>query len=835
MNLWQTKTIHLYQQISIQQSMKNYRPTLFFALFFMFNLANAQGKFVSKKVKVSGIVIDKNTKQPLDYATITLVNTEKPSDVAGGITNEKGVFSFDVNPGTYDIKVEYISYKPIEIKKKSVLANTDLGTIPLLADAKQLNEVQIRSEKTSVEIKLDKKIYNVGKDILVKGGTVSDVLDNIPSVAVDQDGTISLRGNENVRILIDGKPSNAINITEALRQIPADAIDKVEVVTNPSARYDSEGGGGLLNIILKKGRNQGINGSVILSTGDPRNYGISTALNFKSEKFNLFSNIGYNYRKNPGNVLSDGRYKNTDGSTRNYIDERRYNERIRFGLNYNVGVDFYLDKNTTWTHAINYRDNDGSNPETVSYFNYDANRVFKSVNYRINDQVTDNTDVEYTTNFVTKFKREGHKFSVDGAFSVNKDNDFTNIFDVINERTSSKQKQSRNIIQTDYVMPFGKASQFEAGYKGEFSELVTDFQVGSLVNGVYNPYANFSNILQYTEKINALYSQLGTKINKFSFLFGLRWENSNIGINQLTTQNFNTKKYSNFFPSAFVTYELPKQASISLSYSRRISRPRGRQINPFSGYSSNISLFQGNPDLDPALTDAIDLGFLKKWSSLTFSTSAYTNRTTDSFQFVRKETGSFVNIAGIPTPVIVSTPINLATETRYGFEFTLNYTPYKWLKLNSNFNFFQVSTRGTFAYTNFNNQLISQNFDNDASAWFTRLTSRVSLPLKIDWQTNFTYNGPQNNAQGRIFGVYGMNLGFSKDVLKDKGTIALNVQDVFNSRKRIFSTDLPNVSSYVEFQRTVRQINLSFTYRFNKKKTEREKPAKREGDDDFQG
>jgi outer membrane receptor for ferrienterochelin and colicins len=815
--------------------MKNYISTLCIALLFIFNLGNAQGKFVSKKVKVFGKIIDQNTKQPLDYATITLVNSEKASDVAGGITNEKGAFSFDVNPAIYNIKVEYISYKPTEINQKSILIDTDLGTISMSADATQLNEVQIRSEKTSVEIKLDKKVYSVGKDILVRGGTVSDVLDNIPSVAVDQDGTVSLRGNENVRILIDGKPSNAINITEALRQIPADAIDKVEVVTNPSARYDSEGGGGLLNIILKKGRNQGINGSVILSTGDPRNYGISTALNFKSEKFNLFSNVGYNYRKNPGNVLSDGRYKNNDGSTRNYIDERRYNERIRYGLNYNLGADFYLDKNTTWTHAINFRENDGTNPETVSYFNYDANRVFKSVNFRINDQVTENTDVEYSTNFVTKFKREGHKLSVDGAFSVNKDSDLTNITDAINERTSSKQNQSRNIIQTDYVMPFGKASQFEAGYKGEFSELVTDFQVGSFINGVYTPYPNFSNILQYTEKINALYSQLGTKINKFSFLFGLRWEDSNIGINQLSTQDFNQKKYNNFFPSAFITYELANQGSVSLSYSRRISRPRGRQINPFSGYSSNISLFQGNPDLDPALTDAIDFGFLKKWSQLTFNTSVYTNRTTDSFQFVRKETGSFVDIAGIATPVIVSTPINLATETRYGFEFTLNYSPYKWLKLNSNFNFFQVNTRGTYTYTNFNNQLISQNFDNDASSWFTRLTSRVSLPLKIDWQTNFTYNGPQNNAQGKVFGVYGMNIGFSKDVLKDKATIAVNVQDVFNSRKRIFSTDLPNVSTYVEFQRTVRQINLSFTYRFIKKKNEKEKPARREGEDDFQG
>ncbi len=813
--------------------MNNYFKVFIFLIILVQINAFAQGKPQNKKVKITGKVVDQVTKQVLDYATITLINTNKRSDVAGGITNAAGVFDIDVNAGIYDVKIEFISYKPQEIKAKAILENTAFGTISLVADATQLNEITVRVEKTSVEIKLDKKVYNVGKDLLVKGGTVSDVLDNIPSVTVDQDGVVALRGNENVRILIDGKPSNAINITEALRQIPADAIDKVEVVTNPSARYDSEGGGGLLNIILKKGRTNGFNGSVILSTGNPESYGIATGLNYKSEKFNLFSNSGYNYRNNPGNILNDARFKNPDGSTRNFIDERRYVERIRDGLNLNLGIDLYLTKNTTWTNAINYRSTDGSSPETVSYFNYDANRVFKGVNFRINDAINTNTDVEYSSNFIKKFKKDGHKLTIDGAFSINTDSELTNITDAVNERTSSAQSQSRNIIQTDYVLPFGKDFQFETGYKGEFIKLTTDFAVGSVnASGAYTPNINFTNKIQYFEKVNALYAQLGKKIKKFSFLVGLRFEDSNIDINLLTTNDFNKKRYNNFFPSAFITYEIGKENSISASYSRRISRPRGRQLNPFSGYTSNISLFQGNPDLDPAMTDALDFGFLKKWEKLTLSTSLYGNRTSDAFQFVRRESGLFVDIAGIQTPVVISGPINLATEYRYGFEFTANYTPFKWWRLNSNFNFFQANTRGSYVYTDFNNVTVAQNFDNNATSWFTRLTSKISLPYKIDWQTNATYNAPQNNAQGRVFGVASMNLGFSKDVLKEKGTIAVNVQDVFNSRKRIFSTDLPRVQSYTEFQRTVRQINLSFTYRFNKKKGDREKPVRQGGDDE---
>lgn len=805
-------------------------------------LGFAQEKTAGRKVKVSGKVLEKGVNTPLEYTTITLQNTQNPQIVTGGITDSKGEFNFEVTPGTYNIKVEFISFKVYEIKQKDIQENLNLGVITLAEDATMLNEVEIRTEKTTVEIKLDKKVYNVGNDLMVKGGTVSDVLDNIPSVSVDADGAVSLRGNDDVRILIDGKPSNAINIAEALRQIPADAIDKVEVVTNPSARYDSEGGGGLLNIILKKGKNQGVNGTVILSTGDPENYGASGNINYKTEKLNLFTTTGYNYRNNPGNSLTNTQYLNSDGTTRNYIDERRRNERVSEGSNTNFGFDWYLDKSTTWTNAINYRKNNGDNPESVRYFNYDVNRQNPEETSRFNDQNSNSEDVEYTTNFTKNFKRDGHKLTIDGSFSTNKDNDFSLIQNnggaVTTESTSNLQKQGRNVISADYVLPFGKGSQFELGYKGEFGRLNTAYEVGSIDDaGNFNPYKDLSNTLEYKENINALYTQFGTKINKFSILLGLRWEDSNIDINQLTTNDFNNKRYNNFFPSAFFTYEISDKTDVSLSYSRRISRPRGRMINPFSNYSSNINIFQGNPDLDPAFTDAFDLGFLKRWDKLTFNTSMYLNKTTDSFQYVRKESGDFVTtvIDGTEynTPVILTTPINLATEYRFGFEFTLNYTPFRWWKLNSNFNFFRNQTQGDYTYTNFQNETITQNFDNTAYSWFTRLTSKVTLPYKIDWQTNLTYNGPQTNAQGKSLGNFSANLGFSKDVLKDKATIALNVQDVFNSRKRISETYLPgSLNSYSEQQWRVRQVNVSFTYRFNRKKSEKDKQPKANPNDD---
>ncbi|HLA55603.1 MAG TPA: outer membrane beta-barrel family protein [Flavobacterium sp.] len=834
--------------------MKSLKFAAAFALLFSSFLSLAQQNPGKPKVKVTGIVVEKVSKQPLEYATVTFFLPDNPKPIAGGITDNKGAFDIDVTAGTYNINVEFISFQLNEIKAKAITENTNLGTIELAEDATQLKEVVVRAENTTVEIKLDKKVYNVGNDLLVKGGTVSDVLDNIPSVTVDSDGTIALRGNENVRVLIDGRPSNAINVAEALRLIPADAIDKVEVITNPSARYDAEGGGGLLNIILKKGKNQGTNGTIIATVGDPATYGLSGNINYKTPEFNLFTTTGYNYRTNPGNTITNSENFDSSGNTTGFTNERRTNDRLSKGYNSNIGVDWYLDKSTTWSNSVNIRKNDGSNPETAYYDNFDANHDFLSSSKRFNDQISNSTDVEYSTNFVKNFKKEGHKLTIDGAFSQDIDNDSSEI-NGGSETTANHQTQGRNTVQVNYVLPFGKdsKSQFEAGYKGDFNNLVTDYEVDT-----FNPETNqydvntfYTNILQYKEKINALYTQYGTKINKFSFLLGMRYENTNIDINQFTTAIYNNKKYDFFSPSAFLTYEINDKSSLSLSYSRRISRPRGRQINPFSSYSSNINIFQGNPDLNPAFTDAFDLGFLKKWQKLTLSTSAYVNKTTDSFEFVRKESGDYVvtpvggadvvdengNIItvvdgqDIVNPVILTTPINLATEFRYGFEFTLNYTPYKWWKLNSNFNFFQVDKTGDYTYTDFNDQIVTQNFDNTSYSWFTRLTSKVTLPYKVDWQTNLQYSGPQNNAQSHTRGQFGANLGFSKDIMKDKGTLTLNIQDVFNSRKRITETELERQNSYSEMQWRVRSVNLSFTYRFNKKKSDREKQPQKNGDD----
>lgn len=848
--------------------MKNLQTSiLLFFLFFAFGAfaQSGPGGPGGPKVKVTGKLIEQETKQPLEFANV-IIQTIDNVTVNGGLTDAKGEFNVEVPAGTYNIKFDFISFKPITLLGKVVTADTNLGTTALAPDATVLNEVQIVAERTTVEIKLDKRVYNVGQDMMVKGGTVSDVLDNVPSVSVDAEGNVALRGNQSVTILIDGRPSNLAgsNVAEVLRLLPADSVDKVEVITNPSARYDAEGGGGIINIILKKGKAGGFNGSLIATTGDPANHGLSANLNFRSEKFNLFSNLGYNYRENPGNSFTNTEYLNQDNTTRSFTNEKRNNNRIRKGFNASFGLEYFLSDNTTWVNSVNFRRNNGGNITDTYFNNFDALGNYVDTRYRKNDQDSDDNNVNFSSSLTHKFNDKGHELKIDASVSMSRDDESAAIDDInlststpnSNERTLNNQNENRSLLQADYVLPIGENSRFEAGYRGSFTTLETDARAEILKDGVFVNNEDYTNFLQYKEKVNALYSQFGSKIGKFSYLFGLRWEDSNIDVNLIDSNQYNNKRYNNFFPSAFLTYSFTENTNVSVSYSRRINRPRGRFLNPFSGLESNINIFRGNPDLNPSMTNAIDIGFLKKWQKVTLSTSAYFNITDDPFQFVRIPTGDYVTqvvdgadivdpvtgdvtpVGGVDsqTPVILTSPLNIGKEYRFGFEFNVNYNPFRWWRINSNFNLYRNETKGDYTYTLTNRftgdtQTVIQDFNRVGYSWTSRINSKISLPLKIDWQLNGNYEAPQNTAQGKRVGVASANTSLSKDILKDKATIGLSVQDIFNSRKMKNETNLAGqLNSYSEMQWRQRQITVSFTYRFNMSKTDKQKqPQSQEG------
>ena len=765
-----------------------------------------------EQVTVSGKILEKDTNIPLEWATVVISNPTDGKIVSGGSANEKGDFNFKVVAGTYNVSFEFISFKTQTLKAREINKSTDFGNIYLIESATTLEEVELIAEKTTVEIKLDKKIYNVGKDLTVRGGTVSDVLDNVPSVSVDVEGNVALRGNDNVRILINGKPSGLVglNSTDALRQLPAESIERVEVITSPSARYDAEGTGGILNIILRRSKLQGLNGAITTNVGYNPSAGINGNINYRTGDLNIFNTSGYSYRESPGNSSSLTQYN----STGNFLDESNTYDRQRKGLTTNFGVEWYVNDSASLTGSILYRDSNDKDLNTNILNQFDPNRNLLSTTTRLEPETEEDKTMQYALNFQKNFKESGHVFTFDFQYEDNQENQnaLITVNDIAVENVVTLEDQSQILLQSDYVLPIGENSQFEAGYRGNFDTTTTDFTVAQLNNdtGFFQTNLDLTNVLNFKQYVNAFYAQYGSKFNKFSFLLGLRVENTRITIDQPTSGDFNKKDFTGLFPTINLNYEFSDKESLTLGYARRLRRPRGFFLNPFPSRNSVTNFFQGNPDLNPSYSGQIDLGYLKRFGKFTFNSSAYYSHATDGFNFISFDTGDTANVNGEELPIIKRTPINLATEDRYGFEFTLTYNPSRKWRINGNFNFFQNEIKGTTP-----NGL---SLDNTNNSWFARINNKYTLPGNIDWQTNLNYNGPSADAQNTRKGIFSTTMAFSKDLFNENASIAFNVNDLFNSRKRIQTTTTPTFNAESEFQWRERSFNLAFTYRFNQKK-----------------
>ena len=815
-----------------------------------------------KQITVKGTVLEEGTNYPLEYSTVSFINKQGKT-VTGGITDLEGNYKIEIPEGVYTVKYEFISYKSKEVPNQRLTQNITLPTIKLALDAASLDEVVVRAETTEVQVRLDKKIYNIGKDLTAGGATVSDALNNVPSVTVDVDGAIALRGNENVKILINGKPSAIAGFgsTDALRQLPAEAIERVEVITSPSARYDAEGTAGILNIILKKEKTLGLNGSISTSIGVPLNSNASGNINLRTDKFNIFNTTGVYYRNSPGNAFfnnnyfsrpvldengepvldDDGQPITIDPEFDQVIEDRKY-DRMGKGFNTNLGIEYFLSDKSSITASAFYRKGDGDDETTNNTANYN-NSIVEEQTRRLENQIEDRTNYQFSLNYVNNFNDHGHKLTADLQYDRGKDSERSLITEqrtlpnsevLPSEDILNKENQKEYLAQVDYVLPIGENAQFEAGYRGNFEENITDYtlleETGTSGNFIRND--SLSNVFTYNENVNAFYTQYGNKFGKFSFLLGLRLENTqlkgkvaaeNVSENSPFDLNFD-KNYTGLFPTVNLTYELKENENITLGYNRRINRPRNWFINPFPSRSSEANIFQGNPDLDPAYASAFDLGYLKRWKKITLTASVYYQYETDAFERVQEETGE-VTSNGIP--IIRTLPINLSTNERYGFEAGLLYNPTKWLSLNGSFNYFLFKTEGF--YNNVD-------YGAENTSYFGRFSSKFKLPAKIEWQTNAFYRGPSNNSQTESDGILSVDMAMSKDIIDDNATLALSVSDLFNTRKRNSFTTTSSFTSESEFQWRQRQVTLTFTYRFNQKK-QRQRPERGNGDDEggFEG
>lgn len=792
------------------------------------------------KINVKGTVIDESTGQGLEFATISIFSARDSSLVGGGLTDVTGSFTVEVNPGPMYGVVEFLGYDnitidPIPFDREKMRAgdrSIELGNLSITVNSTTLDEVEIRAEKSETQFSLDKRIFNVGKDLANRGGTAEDILDNVPSVTVDIEGAVSLRGSEGVRILIDGRPSGLAGVGNAngLRNIPANMIEQVEVITNPSARYEAAGMAGIINIILKKEKGGGFNGSFDATVGYPQREGIGANLNYRKGPLNWFANYSLSHRTGPGSGFNY--QERTVGDQVSILDSRRAQDRGGWSNSLRLGADYFITDKQQLTGTFLYRVSDDNNVSKIFYDSLSRNVAdittqFLSQTVRTDEEVEDETNLEYSLNYRREFSARDHTLNALVQYrnqSEVENSDFSEIFTPSGEssipsliqRSNNDEGEKTWLVQVDFTRPLGEGHKFELGYRGSFRDIGNEYLVEEQnQNGTFEPlFLNgqfFDNTFAYNEDIHAIYGIYGNTHGKFSYQLGLRGEYSDV-VTELRNEEPNDRDYLNVFPSAHFNYKFSEGYEAQISYSKRVERPRFWYLNPFFTLSDRINLFGGNPDLDPEYTDSYEIGQIKYWENMTLSSSLFYRHTEANIQRLR-----VLNEDG----TTIRRPENLGTADDYGLDINLNYSGIKWLRLDANGNFFKATSNGF---------IDEKEFNVDNFTWFGRLTARITI-WDSDFQIRSNYRGARDSAQGSRGGVGSVDLGWSKDFLNDKLTLTLSVRDLFNSRKRIGTTILENFFEESEFQWRARSSTLTASYRINQKK-KRGRPG---GGGDYQG
>ena len=769
-------------------------------------------------ISVKGRVIDSVSGVALPAATIQLYKIPGNTLVAGEISDTSGNFQMVVAAGKYALTINYTGYIAYRINSLAVdntSSELNVGTVRLLSSGKTLDEVVVQAEKSSMTLSLDKKIFNVGKDLANAGGSAADILSNIPSVSVDPEGTIKLRGSDNVRILIDGKPSGLVSFKggSGLQQLQASMIDRVEIITNPSARYEAEGMAGILNIILKKDRRQGFNGSFEVTTGYPTNLGAAANLNYRHKKVNFFINYGIAYRKQPamGSMYQELYERDTT-----FILQQSSDATIT-GFNNNIrgGLDFYFTESSVLTASYLFRRSDANRQTDIRYDDYYFSKSgLQSFTTRRQDEDEIEPNSEYSLIYKKSFGRKGHELSGEVKFLdnwENSDQTFTqHLFSpagmedknrFILQKSVNDEFEKQLLFQLDYVKPVSKEGKIETGIRSSFRDMTNDYIVTQQnAAGGFDPLPGLDNIFLYKENIHAAYGIASNKTNRFSYQAGLRAEWTDVKTVLKETNQENPRSYVNLFPSAHMTLELAGENALQVSYSRRVRRPFYNDLSPFMTFSDSRNFSSGNPDLDPEFSDAFEIGHIKSFEKGSLSSAVYFRDTKGKIDRIRT-----VDSAGNS----VTLPQNLRKEKAMGIEFTSNYSPYKWWKLDFNANFF---------YADIDGSNIVKTYKTSTYSWFVRQTSRFTFPNALDIQLRGNYEAPQKTAQGKRKSLYYFDFSLSKDVFKGNGTLNLSLLDLFNTRKSRNITEGVNFYSEGSYQGRRRQLNLTLNYRIRQSK-----------------
>ncbi|WP_313383858.1 TonB-dependent receptor domain-containing protein [Chishuiella sp.] len=785
-------------------------------------------------LKIKGKVLTSD-KKPVEYTTISLESKED-GVVAEESTDANGVFNIQAKAGSYILVIEPLGYDIIEKQINITSSTTDLGIFTAKTDQTvSLDAAVITAEKPIYKVELDKKVYDMANDPLSQGQTLSDALANVPSVSVDAEGNVSLRGNDNVKFLVDGKPSGMLGVSdigEALKNIPAENVERIELVTNPSARYEASGSAGIINIVLKKGTNTGFNGSVSVNGGFPKTAGTNVNLNYKTKKYNIYTTLGTRYSNNQGNgesLLTNF----SNGIIKDYRKSSTERDRIRRNYNARLGGEYYLDDKNTLGGSVGYRYNNGNNISDVRYNYLDSDFILTDNNERIQKTKELETNFDADVNYKHEFDKNGHELSIAGRYFYEKEDENGNILGLNklnettdNQRTYSLEKQNTAVFTADYVKPIGEKGKFELGTRIDLNNTKTNSGNNNInSDGSETPNSAFLADINNQQNVYAAYAQFGNSIGeKFQYFAGLRMESSDMKIDNYNTGQTISKKYTDLFPTLTLNYKFTDKNEMQLSYSRRVRRPMGFMLMPFFSSLNVLDLRKGNPDLNPTYTNSLELSYITTVGKLMITPSLFYQKTTkvindfQSYNWIKTESGNDYNKA------FETMPVNAGNEDRYGIDVTSTYKPFKWWNLMFNVNLFGYNRTGNYSTTidNYLNpdtgttetKTMSQSFKGDGFSSRGRLSSSFILPSDLKVQFAGNYMGGMKTAQQKTKDNLSMDFSLSKDLLNKKASLTLNIRDVFNSRKRQMTNYYDDSQNYESMRWMKRSINLSFTYRF---------------------
>lgn len=818
------------------------------------------------KYSITGKVLDETSSEPMPYVSVALLKATDSVVIDGGITNDKGIFFINNRKaGKYILKYSFVgykdNYKDIEIKNASV----DVGTIKLKPSSETLEEVKIVGAKQMMEYKLDKRVINVDQNLVSAGGNASDVLEDVPSVEVDDEGNISLRGASNVTLLIDGKPSSLYgnDVPSVLAQIPASQIDKIEVITNPSAKYNPEGMSGIINITLKEKGNMGLNGNINISSGTslrkwmPKE-SIAASLNWSNKRFSLSASGDFRYDKR--GMITDGlRFiKGPTGATKDMIRTKRDGGETGIGGGIRLGGEWYINKFNTLslsfnTHLHNTSD-DYSTTTNKNLLNLTADeRNNQDKSEGKNDGLFNNIGLTYQKDFKDKqgqlfyasFTWNWGKFNRKiednilydnaGASLLKPDGTSYILTDYMRGDTSESDNH-RAVADVHYVHPFSEKSQIEVGYNLNYSES------SSTSITAYDHVRNLTESYDFEreEYVHALYATYGFQIGKkFSGQLGLRKEFVDNDFKKTdyagVVTNFD-KDYNPWYPTVHLSYQVNQMNSFQISYSRRIRRPDPWTMMPNIDRTNKEYLRFGNPNIDPEYTNAFELGWSLMFHKTTIFTSAYyryVNNGMTRFQFLWNETNA--NYYGFDwawdaagneddNSLTAQTFVNLAHSSNYGLEVIVDRDITDWWKANLSMNFYGAYQDGT-----------ALNYDKTTSFNFNaKLNTTISLPKNFTIQLSGRYFAPRENIQGRDNARYDVDIAIKKSLWNKQANIGLNFRDVFDTRGGMGYAYTDQYVSFTKRHPYSRSVRLSFSYNFGKTanmKRNKVKPQQSSGQD----